>query len=204
VQDLVYKAENSFVVVYFYFSFSDEEKQTFGNMLRSIIAQLLDAIPGTALPQEVLELYMRYGKRERTPDIDTLKTTVEHMMRRFERVFIVIDALDESDKDTRSDLLIWITQVQGNGRSILATSRDEHDIRRILTPNNVHRIPIQSSEVDSDVSLYVQNYLQREPALKRLPVEVRGEIEDRLVSGSRGMYEPPKLNGFYDVVLTLV
>jgi hypothetical protein len=112
-------------------------------------------------------------------------------MGRFETVFIVLDALDESDRDSRKDLLGWITRILGSGRSILVTSRDEHDIRSVLTTETVSQISIQSSKVDADVRLYVQNCLQRDPKLKRFPKDVKDVIENKLVSGSNGMYEAP-------------
>jgi hypothetical protein len=192
VQNLC-NTRNNCVLAYFYFTFSDRKKQSFANMLRSIIAQLLSATPGAALPQEVRELYSKYGKNNRTPDIDALKSAVECMMGRFKTVFIVLDALDESDRDSREDLLVWITRIRGSGRNILVTSRNEHDIRSVLTPDTAYQISIQSSKVDADVRLYVRNCLQRVPRLKRFPKDVRNVVENKLVSGSHGMYEAPTL-----------
>jgi NACHT domain len=123
------------------------------------------------------------------------------MIKRFDRVYIVLDALDESESDRgsqeiqdrqhkrnlRNMLLRWITEVPGSGASILVTSREESDIKSALGGGTVWRIPIQTREVDNDVKLHVERYVQNSPKLNKLPTGIIAEIKDKLVSGSQGM-----------------
>jgi hypothetical protein len=163
-------------------------------MLLSIISQLLESSPLATWPPEAQELYTKYGKVGLTPDIETLKAKASCIMRRFGRVFIVLDALDEFDQETRMELLSWIgyvTSASGDpvrGLSVLATSRREQDIESALTPIATCQIPIQSEKVDADVRLYVRNWLNSAEHSRKFPTNIKDEIETALVSGSCGMY----------------
>jgi hypothetical protein len=147
-------------------------------------------------------LYTQYGKVGLTPDIETLKAKASCIMQRFGRVFIVLDALDEFDKESRKELLSWIKYLTSEsdnlvpGLSIFATSRREQDIERALTSVATCQIPIQSEKVDADVRLYVRNWLNSTEHSKGFPQQIKDEIETSLVLGSRGMYlitQPLKL-----------
>jgi ankyrin repeat domain-containing protein 50 len=192
-----------YALAYFYFTFSDTQKQTFSNMLRSIIGQLLDALllQEAVLPLEIQRLHREYVRPKRSPDVDKLKATAHSMIKRFGRVFIVLDALDESEsgretqelhdrqykRHLRKSLLTWVTEIPESGANILVTSREERDIKYAFDRDNISRISMQSREVDNDVRLYVGNYLQNTPGLRELPIDIKAEIKAKLVSGSQGM-----------------
>jgi hypothetical protein len=119
---------------------------------------------------------------KQSPDIDTLKTIVLAMIKRFDRVYIVLDALDESEsvrdsqeiqgdqdrqhkRNLRNMFLRSIIEVPQSGVNLLVTSREESDIKSVLSGDTVCRIPIQTWEVDNDVKLHVERYIRDTPKL---------------------------------------
>ncbi|CUS08890.1 unnamed protein product, partial [Tuber aestivum] len=160
-------------LAYFYFTFSDSEKQNLLNMLLSILGQLLEGISDRILPDEVLNLYHSSEAIGKSVDIKALKSALLQVIRISKRTFIVLDALDEFPKDTRESLLSWITELtvdhNKGALSILVTSRPEADIVKSIEPLATFPIPLQSKTIDPDIRAY-------------------SEIEERLVARSQGMF----------------
>lgn len=70
----------------------------------------------------------------------------------------------------------------------LVTSRPESDISAGLGPlANFKSIPIQGSQVDSDIGLYIKAQLAEDTKLKMWPEAVKAEIEETLKTGANGM-----------------
>jgi hypothetical protein len=79
-------------VIYFYFSFSDREKQSTENMIRSLIVQLCGRRSDT--PKPLLDL-RRFRDVNHQPDPKNLETTLRACVQDFQNVYLIIDALDE-------------------------------------------------------------------------------------------------------------
>ncbi|PVH70510.1 hypothetical protein DL98DRAFT_436902, partial [Cadophora sp. DSE1049] len=90
------------VVVYFYFSFGDSNKQHYVNMLRSLLAQIVSQVDIT--PDCLMSLHRAY-QRSKPPVLaltHALQTLVDERL--LCHVYVIIDALDEiPDTDERSD-----------------------------------------------------------------------------------------------------
>lgn len=115
--------------------------------------------------------------------IETVKTIGKE-------VYIILDALDELPEDAskRSEVLEQITTLVKLGIGnlhVLATSRDEWDIRERLETLSSGGIPLQSSKVDPDIRKYVRSFFKDWP--RRLPEHVKTLIQTRLVEKARGM-----------------
>ncbi|PWW75078.1 hypothetical protein C7212DRAFT_205819, partial [Tuber magnatum] len=85
---------------YFYFTFSDMEKQNVLNMLLSIIGQLLQGLSGQGLPNGVTNLYHNSKAIGKLPDIKALQTMFSEIIKLSKKTFIILDALDEFPKST--------------------------------------------------------------------------------------------------------
>ena len=70
---------------------------------------------------------------------------------------------------------------------VLATSRKENDIMTSLEPLVTCQLCIQSTLVDADIRVHVQERLSHDPKLKKWPVDVQKDIEDALTTGAKGM-----------------
>jgi ankyrin repeat domain-containing protein 50 len=179
-----------FALAYFYFDFSDSEKQKVSNLVSSLIAQLCNKV--VDLPEQLKELYKRCNNGQQKTSIRELNAALSLIMKDFEDVFIVIDALDECAKSgERGELLTLIEEIHAWSLSkihLLVTSRPEPDIKAVLMPLvKSQAISIQGSQVESDINLHTRSQLAADPKLKKLSSEVKAEIEKTLTAGAKGM-----------------
>jgi len=178
-------------VAFYYFSFTDSEKQKPANLLRSIIAQLLRE--RHQIPEKVQSLYNSYHGG--APPLDVLKSALRFMLEDSTESFVLIDALDEcpSNDGAREqvcELLVEICSWSLPGLHMLATSRKEPDIQEILSAiTYLKTVPIQNAEVNADIQLYVKSEIEKEPKLRAWAEKVE-EMEKTLVGKANGMYVP--------------
>ncbi|CUS15237.1 unnamed protein product, partial [Tuber aestivum] len=182
--------EKGHTVAYFYFTFSDPKKQDLRNMLRSIIGQLLLASSDIGLPDEIIKLYRSSKASGMLPDIKDLQVALSHITGLSRKTFIILDALDEFPKATRGRLLSWIGELRADpdagSLSLLMTSRPETDIAKSLELPTTFAIPLQSKFIDPDIQSYIESCLDRRPGFTKFTEVMKGEIKERLVSGSQG------------------
>lgn len=118
------------------------------------------------------------------PDARKLENTLHEIVRRFPRVIIVIDALDECTQHT--DLFRVVGRLRRlKNLSLLITSRDDLDIR--LEFANLSSMSIKNDDVSVDIENFVSGELLRQPKLARLKSTTKSDITTSLVKGSRGM-----------------
>lgn len=173
--------------LYFYFDFNNSLKQVVINMLYSFLFQL----SSSAIPAEVLQLYERCnnGTQEATVMqlIETLLSIADHG----KRMYIIIDALDESS-DWKGLLKVIKIILNSNSEiNLLMTSRKEHDIQ-IALENSVNNIvAIQNERVDADINIYVRQCLRNDPELCKWNDKLKSKIVTKLTSDAHGMYVFP-------------
>lgn len=179
-----------FALAYFYFDFNDAEKQRVSNLVSSLLAQLCNKLDD--LPEQLKVLYKGCNEGQQRAAMRELKTMLSLVVKNLEDVFIVVDALDECPKDgERGELLELIREIESWSLSnfhLLVTSRQEPDIQGALTPLLTSiAIPVQGSEVESDIKLHIASELATDSKLRRLPDGVKAEIENTLAAGANGM-----------------
>jgi hypothetical protein len=177
-------ADTSFA--FFYFSFSDERKQSDSDLLRSLVAQLGWREPSLSI------LRQAYGDAKRSvPGPDELEKILLASIRSCSRVYLLIDALDEcpEDLETRQSVLSRIetlTQDAPNLR-ILATSRELDRIRRSMEGLNAEPLRVTTRAVDDDIQIYLAKEVSRDRSLRELSSEIRTLIENTIASQADGM-----------------
>ncbi len=173
-------------VTYFYFDFSDGDKQSVSDMLKAVIYQLI--VDEDELPDSAATLHAKcHGLTE--PGLDELLGVIFAEVSRSSRTFLLIDALDECPRHERT---VFFSHILGHplpeNLSLLITSRKEHDIEAALLPAVTHSISIQSSKVDADVRIHVKKSIERDPRLSKWKPSIRDEILAAIVLRSNGMY----------------
>lgn len=169
-------------LAYWYFQFSNDSTQKIGNLLRSLIRQLST----TPLADSISLLWQNHNRTGSEPGIGELTNVLDEVISiHKQQVFIVMDALDECpqtpDQSERAKLLTLVLNLLGkhsNNLHILITSRPEHDIYSSMS--SYPSINLEAF-VASDVKHFVTSSLQSGD-LKVWDVEIRQEIEDRLLS----------------------
>lgn len=167
---------------YYYCYFGRNQDETYP-LLCWIISQLcrqLKYIP------EKLRLLNNRGTELGYRDLLEVLSTV---IRRFRRVYIVIDALDESqDRKFLLDLLIKIASDDSfRNVSLLALSRKELDIQQAFE-GLCSSISLSNPLVDKDIRVYIESQLQTDRKLSRWPNPLKIEIQHALTKGANGMY----------------
>jgi NACHT domain len=164
---------------YCYFGHNQDESSHF---LRWIIGQLCRQ--SEKVPEKLQNIY----KSGKTPTISSLLSVLHSTMEGFERVYLVLDAVDESMP--RADLLRVIRDLSTDARfsalGLLVTSREYIDIEQVL---EVCSIPISMSNsfVEEDIGTLVRSIVQSDVRYQRWPEDLRCEMKDTIPKKAKGM-----------------
>ncbi|KAI9799527.1 MAG: hypothetical protein M1826_005486 [Phylliscum demangeonii] len=171
---------------YFYFDFNSPETQRHDILLRSLALQLLERCAVT--PRELEKLYSSHQLGEQPPAVHDLTTILRSLVERFPQTYIIVDALDECDDwDGLLDVIKDIVGLKMSSLHLLVTSRKEKKIEECFHALQPVLIPLQRSQIDGDIRLYVHQCLLTTAELKIWPAPVQHEMEEALVNGAKGM-----------------
>jgi Cdc6-like AAA superfamily ATPase len=175
-------------LIYFFFSFAEDKKQTAEHCIRSLIDQLWREAPAGS--DDVEKLFYASNDGEKQPSWDALLSTLEALLSQYRRVRVVLDAPDECRN--RKPLLPWLVRlISLDNTQTIVTSRREHDITQALLeqiPSNCN-IPLQSATVTSDIQAYVEHRLLTGPGFRKIGIEhkLQNEIKSSLIQKANGM-----------------
>lgn len=181
-------------LLYFYFDFSDTRKQSFENLVCSLIDQLYRK--GENGRRDLDSLYSSCDVGRRQPSIESLCATLQSMIQQAGEVWIVLDALDECQ--TRKEypaggILFWLQSLRNSQINVhlLITSRPEHDIEETIEKwaRKEDIIPLQSNLIGDDIRAYIEARVRDSEGLSRWKTrpDIQKEIEGTLIEKARGM-----------------
>lgn len=181
-------------LAYFYFSFSDAEKQNIEIMLVSLIKQLFCRRPNTSQSVQDLGQYKEKGRR---PDRETLEGTLVATIHGFEHVYVVIDALDEcpyqnGERKKLSASICRVYEKTTENIHLLCTSRKEVDIETAMTPllvistNTTIDLLIYKEAVHHDIGLYIDKTLESSD-VESWPPSIKAKARSTLIQKADGM-----------------
>jgi hypothetical protein len=136
------------------------------------------------IPDAMKRLYDVDGKDHPEPTLSQLRTTLGEVVKGFDEVYILIDALDECD--SQAELLDWMNSLQSTtqGLHLLATSRPERIIEERMSNSSHVRISLSSELLDNDIKTYVDEHVEASDDLKLLMTE---EMKKKLRVKGDGM-----------------
>ena len=176
-------------VAFFFFDFKRSSQQDDCDMLRSLLWQLSEGLDDEH--KQLRELHA--SKKALTRDV--LSDCLHKIMRKFSKVFILIDALDESpmieeealdesqSSTVRATVLSTIKVIRNWNLPclhLLVTSRDLADIRDSLNPRQDQIVIMKNAAIQQDIANYIGDVLQAHFTLRRYK-ERRREIQ-KLIS----------------------
>lgn len=186
-------------LAYFYCNYKEDQRRDPASIARSLVKQLCLRTPGVesspSCPKAVLALYR---DREKNADLQRTLSIVEctdllvELSTGFLRTTIIVDALDECDSETRSQLcdLLALVVSSSNRVKVFITSRDEGDLRAKFeeSPN----VYIQERDNSGDINCYIEAEIKACINGKKLlggkvSVGLQKEVIDALQSGAHGM-----------------
>ncbi|KAH8703510.1 putative ankyrin repeat-containing protein [Talaromyces proteolyticus] len=177
-------ATSTYGVAYIYLEFQESTRQTSHFILSCLLKQLADQN----------DAVMDYVKsRKRILDIEHRVLSTQDIIdcliasvSMYERIFIVIDALDEQgDIKLREQLLQDLHKIVHVGAFCYVTSRP--NIRGSF--RDVEHLEIQPA--DEDIRAYVEDYIDNHPSARALLGQsFREKVVDRLTECADGMFLP--------------
>ncbi|KAJ7906038.1 hypothetical protein B0H13DRAFT_2194496, partial [Mycena leptocephala] len=186
---LVKQCSRDDAVLYAFCEFRDKQSIDPVVILRTFASQLLRIYPGSITP-DFSDLVDEERKRESPPNtISSLEALIRRAARRFERVHIVLDGLDECE-DRGSLLELLHTLVEAEAFNVCIASRPEPDIQEAL--GSAITISLQMQEerahVHNDIVHHITRELELRRELRRLPKKLTAEIQATLESKASGMF----------------
>ncbi|GAB1315662.1 NACHT domain-containing protein [Madurella fahalii] len=174
-------------IAFFYFTFNDESKQNASSMLRALILQLVSQLKG----QDTTLSQLHYSYRENTPPDQALLDCLRQVINRFDHVYIILDALDESPQHKhREDLLQTLEDMRRwscPGMHLLVTSRDEQDIRESLEAQDDQVVSMKNDSIDADIASFVSAHLRENRRLRKWE-KYHDRIEQAFTEGAQGVF----------------
>ena len=145
------------------------------------------------MPEAIEALYNRCGSGVWRPSVESLQNTLLLVLRQFHHAYLILDALDECTD--RNELLDWIKEImcwKVGILHVLATSREDVDIKNGLKKLNPASICLEGNSVNTDIATYLDWMLRPDPERKtwRDHADTRNEVKTSLMKGAQGMYVP--------------
>ncbi|KAJ5794740.1 hypothetical protein N7457_001339 [Penicillium paradoxum] len=186
-----YKQSNSIALAYFYCDYKDQQKQSPTRIISTLLSML--ASRNDAVFDRIRTFFeQRYKENPAySPEFDELLNNFSHFMAdSFEEIYIVIDALDESeDRECLAYALKRISETSQCSK-IFVTSRHEIDIAR--TYEGLCVATIEAKDVADDIDSYVKAELAAKIKARKLKLRdpnLAGVICDTLIEGAHGMFQ---------------
>ena len=157
-------------------------------MVMSLLLQLAKQ-QGEDGQRAIVNLYEIYSAGE--PPVQRLLDCLQKVIKRFQNVFIFLDAIDENSPGSkRGEVLTTLGKIRDwalPGLHVLVTSRDEPDIRASLhLTQDDEAVLKKSKEIDLDISNYIFSQLATNPKLRRWE-GYEACIQEALIDGAQGV-----------------
>ncbi|EHK40269.1 hypothetical protein TRIATDRAFT_322726 [Trichoderma atroviride IMI 206040] len=185
----------STALAYFYFSFSDTQKQNVDGMLASLIKQ----VGSRQLNKQLLQRLGEYMTKGQRPDAKTLREVLISSLSRFSDVYVVIDALDECPvlNERRERLLENLDYILANtpdSLHVFLTSRKEPDIDaqirdHLSKPGKMEIDLLAHQEIlNRDICHYIDSKLATKK-FKSWPESMKMKARKSLLSQADSMFQ---------------
>ncbi|OIW29189.1 hypothetical protein CONLIGDRAFT_645318 [Coniochaeta ligniaria NRRL 30616] len=168
--------------VYYYCYFGNNQDES-THLLKWVISQLCRRSEN--VPPQLVHLH----DQDRSPGKSQLLSILEVVLRSFDKVFLSIDALDESKpQQPLLDLIkTLVTDARFRNLQLFATSREHLDIEEVMTAISL-LVPMDHKLVQKDIRTYVRSVLNTSRDFKRWSPTLRDHVEQVLAIGAKGMF----------------
>jgi Cdc6-like AAA superfamily ATPase len=183
IDHLLNSAQNSaYGVAYVYCNYKSQADQDTASILAAILKQLGQGQPSALGPVE--RLHQKHASRGTRPSVDDAFSALRDVVAQYPYVFIVVDALDECQRETRRQLLSKLLALQKEADvRLIATSRFVPDVEDALRP--AIRLEVKAS--NEDVKQFVVGQISRLPRCVQRNKALQDLVQERVVEAVDGM-----------------
>lgn len=173
---------------FFFIQFDDRQSLNAEVILRSIVRQMLNV----SNVYEKVETQLNNMQLDLASGLNEIAKLLRSIAAEFQKLYIVIDGLDECTKSERHDLLLILHSVLtvGSNTKLFLAGRDSvsREVQREFP--TLKQIPMDCSSALSDIATYVEGIVQEKLKTEELIVGDPDLIEDikaALLDGANGM-----------------
>jgi hypothetical protein len=176
-------AQNSaYGVAYVYCNYKSQADQDTASILAAILKQLGQS--RLSVLGSLERLHQKHASRGTKPSLDDVFSALREVVAQYAYVFIVIDALDECQRETRRELLSKLIALQKEADvRLIATSRFVPDVEDALGP--AIRLEIKAS--NEDVKQFVVGQICQLPRCVQRNKALQDLVQESVVEAVDGM-----------------
>ena len=173
-------------VVYIYCDYANKETRSIGNLLGSMVRQLIMQTSHAEIVSE-LRAFLGQIAKNRNMTEDELSSWTENLSRNFDVVYIFIDALDEIPEMSRDSLLTRLQQLSSGNIRIFLTGRPHIEVEAIIP----QAVTAEIAAIDWDITNYLKSKIEESKRLVRIAAkdpELKQQILDKIVIQADGLF----------------
>ena len=173
-------------IAFLYCNYGRREEQTAKRLFTALLRQLAEH--HVFVPEPVKRLYTTHTRKGTQPSLEEVFDTLSTVTKSCDRVFLVVDAVDECSVNTRREFLKNISELQNKTKArLLVTSRHVDDIERQFERQFAGHARLEIRADTGDLEKYLDGQLvnlsecvQNNPSLQR-------NIKERIKTAAEGM-----------------
>ena len=170
-------------VSYVYCDYREHDGQTAEKLVAILLKQL--AISKRDLPQAVNDLYLRFEAPKRQPQQQDLEQAFLLTCRDFEKIYIVIDALDECEASQRRKLLgfLYAARTRLSIRVFITSRSYSDEIIKKFDP--IQRLKIEAHK--SDLRRYIVQAIENSDHAEVINNDFQQQIVNKVCAAAQNM-----------------
>lgn len=174
----------TYATVFAYFDYRDQNRQS----PDSVTASLLQQLSGrhSDLPEPILTLRKNSKSKNIRPQLQDLVKVFSLVCQQFERVFVVIDALDECDEGKHRQTFIEVLHTlrgQVNVRLFITSRPHSQDIKKAF--DSALHIKVEAKESDS--KKYLSKEIEDSDAVDLIDEPFKIKIAEKIANRANKM-----------------
>lgn len=192
--DTKFKTDADIGIAYLYCNFRQQYQRS--DLLASLLKQL--AWRRSTIPESMQRLVEHHRDRQTRPSFDEIFSELQSIVAGYQRVFIVIDALDECrvSDGGRTKFLTEILSIQGKtGVNLFATSRVDPAVAKLFEQS----MSLEIRARNEDVQRYLDGQMSQLPSFVQSSPDLQDEIKTTISKAVDSMYVCPPTNTNYRI-----